>query len=170
MLIKKTVCVCGYVTFLLYNINTYLITQSSFSYALILTHTYTCDSYAMTQTFCVSHEFYAWITSTLHVHTQKQMCMYTDRNLALVLTHKSTQSQMAVSAVTLETSRRSIWKSGEVLYHCLSSGRDKLAVCQQMEEGNWFFNRVKRIWQLNFCTQMQPLHPVSINGTAIILH
>ncbi len=41
------------------------------------------------------------------------MCTHRDHNLALVLTHTYTQSQMAVSAVTLETSRQSIWKKWE---------------------------------------------------------
>lgn len=44
-----------------------------------------------------------------------------------------------------------------MLYHWLSAGRDKLAVCQESEEGNWFLKRVNKIWQMNFCTFLHPL-------------
>ena len=96
-------------------------------------------------------------------------CRYTATN---VYAHKNrtyphaqahTQSQMAVSAVTLEASRWSIWKSGRVLYHWLCSGHVKLAVCQWMEEGNWFFKGQNKNLTIEFvytkrnpCTYTRP--------------
>ena len=132
------------------------------------------------------HKHSAWITelctrtgSVFHAHTQQQMCMHTEHDLAFVLAlphththvharaHTHTHTQMAAS--DLGNSRWSIWKSGKVLYYLLSSGRDKLAVCQRMEEGNWFFKRVNKIWRLNFfvhkCNPYTHSHPdTSIRG------
>lgn len=94
------------------------------------------------------------------MHIQGNKCVCTQSTTLLLCslslshthcTHIHTHTQMAAS--DLGNSRWSIWKSGKVLYYLLSPGRDKLAVCQRMEEGNWFFKRVNKIWQLNFlCT------------------
>lgn len=95
----------------------------------------------------------------VHVHkSQPRSRVYMHTYTAHTDTHRWQFSD-------LENNRRSIWNSGKVLYHGLSSGHNKPAVCQPMGDGNWFFKRINRIWQLSFCTQIQPLLslPPSIN-------